>query len=176
MSKFICYGICIAVWACVLGGCGGYNNATKDIRDLQYSQQQQDRQLAELDEQQAQLQASLEGQLAALTTLLASLQATQSLTNATVEAVQGQMVALQVQLATLQGYEHIASIADPCDDAAGIVDEILLLMADGQVIASFSDNANGKNTRFAVVPPGAYTTTDGSSCQFTVNNEGVVAW
>lgn len=68
----------------------------------------------------------------------------------------------------------ISSIADPCGDAPGIIDEVLLILANGQVLVSFSDNTNGKNTRFSILPPGRYTTTDGSNCTFTISAGGQV--
>lgn len=64
------------------------------------------------------------------------------------------------------------AVIDPCGDAPGIVDEVLLKLADGTILASFSENANGKNTRFALIGPGNYVTTDGSVCKFTINASG----
>lgn len=69
----------------------------------------------------------------------------------------------------------VVSIIDPCGDAPDIYDEVLLKLANGQFLASFSDNANGKNTRFALVPVGTYQTTDGSNCTFTINADGSVS-
>lgn len=63
-------------------------------------------------------------------------------------------------------------LIDPCGDAPGIFDEVFLQMYDGTLLASFSDNANGKNTRFSILVPGNYTTTDNDNCSFTINNNG----
>lgn len=68
----------------------------------------------------------------------------------------------------------IATIVDPCGDANGVIDEILLRLNNNQIIASFT--SSGNNTRFALVPPGTYTTTDGSNCLFTVHSDGNVTW
>jgi hypothetical protein len=70
----------------------------------------------------------------------------------------------------------VVAIEDPCGDAPGIYDEVLLKLASGQVLASFSDNSSGKNTRFALLPPGSYVTTDGSSCHFTLNVDGSLSY
>jgi len=63
-------------------------------------------------------------------------------------------------------------LIDPCEDQQGIMDEILLRLSDGTIIASVSDKANGENTRFSVITPGSYMTTDGSKCYFTVDASG----
>lgn len=69
------------------------------------------------------------------------------------------------------GQQAVLEVVDPCGDAVNIHDEVLLRLGDGTLLASFSDNANGKNTRFSALPPGSYATTDGSNCQFTVDND-----
>jgi len=64
----------------------------------------------------------------------------------------------------------IVQIIDVCGDAPGILDEIFLKLRNGNIVASFSDNANGQNTRFSLLSNGNFRTTDGSNCFFTVNN------
>jgi hypothetical protein len=71
---------------------------------------------------------------------------------------------------------EITEIVDPCGDAPDIYDEIFLKTSNGTLIASFSDAANGNNTRFSILTPGNYVTTDGSNCHLTVNNDGTVSW
>jgi Collagen triple helix repeat (20 copies) len=66
-------------------------------------------------------------------------------------------------------------IIDPCGDHPNAFDEVFLKMANGTLLASFSENANGKNTRFSVLTDGFYITTDNTGCQFSVNN-GIVTW
>lgn len=44
------------------------------------------------------------------------------------------------------------AIIDPCSDSAGIVDEVFIKLANGLLLASFSDNVSGLNTRFSVIP------------------------
>ena len=70
----------------------------------------------------------------------------------------------------------IASIIDPCGDAPSKVDEVLLRMYNGQVVASFSDSVSGYNTRFSVLVPGSYVTTDGTNCVFTLSNDGAILY
>lgn len=64
------------------------------------------------------------------------------------------------------------SIVDPCGDTPGIYDEIFIRLQNGMLIASFSDNANGQNTRFSIITAGSYITTDGSACYFSVDGSG----
>jgi hypothetical protein len=47
--------------------------------------------------------------------------------------------------------------------------EVLLRLANGQVLGSFSDNPNGKMTRLAFLPDGTYMNTDNSGCVFTLS-------
>lgn len=63
----------------------------------------------------------------------------------------------------------IVGIVDPCGDAPGIHDEVFLRLADNSLLASFSDNMDGTNTRFVVIDPGSYQTTDGDNCSFTID-------
>lgn len=65
-------------------------------------------------------------------------------------------------------------IINPCGDASGVYDEVLLKLYSGEILASFSDNASGKNTRFSLIPAGSYMTTDGDNCYFTVTSNGVI--
>ncbi len=65
-------------------------------------------------------------------------------------------------------------VVDPCGDTANVFDEVLLRLADGTLLASFSDDANGRNTRFARLVAGTYQTTDGSGCVFTVGADGSI--
>lgn len=74
----------------------------------------------------------------------------------------------------VDGQDAVLEVIDPCGDAPSVVDEILLRLADGSVLCSFSANANGQNTRLAILPPGSYVTTDGSNCHFTVTAQGTI--
>ena len=65
-------------------------------------------------------------------------------------------------------------IVDPCGDAPGVYDEVFVKLQNGTLLASFSENANGKNTRFSVLTPGTYVTTDGDNCVFTVTAGGSI--
>jgi len=69
----------------------------------------------------------------------------------------------------------ITEIVDPCGDAPGIYDEVLIRIGS-MLLASFSDNANGKNTRLSLLVSGNYVTTDGSNCHFSVDNNNNVTY
>lgn len=71
------------------------------------------------------------------------------------------------------GKDAIITVIDPCGDTPNIIDEVLLVMSDGKILASFSENVEGRNTRFVLVPDGTFITTDGSRCVFTIK-EGKV--
>jgi hypothetical protein len=65
----------------------------------------------------------------------------------------------------------VVSVIDPCGDAPGIFDEVFLRLANGQLIASFSDDSSGTNTRLSILVDGSFMTSDGSSCAFTVSTD-----
>jgi len=65
----------------------------------------------------------------------------------------------------------LTEILDPCGPQT-TYDEVLLRLANGTILASFSQNVNGLNTRFVVIPPGTYQTSDGTNCIFTINPDG----
>jgi hypothetical protein len=73
----------------------------------------------------------------------------------------------------LPGFVPVA-ILDPCGTNPGLHNEVFMKLANGMVLASFSDNANGLNTRISVLTPGTYQTTDGDGCTFTINALGVI--
>lgn len=112
---------------------------------------------------------------------IAALQAQMSVVDASLVGVTDNVTTLQnasnatlTQLATLQGYKSIVGIHDPCGPQ-GAYNEVFLKLSDGTYLASFSDNDNGKNTRFAVLEDGDnLRTTDGTNCYFTVSDHGTV--
>lgn len=63
-------------------------------------------------------------------------------------------------------------LIDPCGDAPGRYDEVFIKLANGSLVASFSDNMSGQNTRFSVLTAGTYQTTDGDNCVFTLDASG----
>lgn len=64
---------------------------------------------------------------------------------------------------------QIVEIIDPCGQQhPNGYDEVILKLGNGKYLASFSDNANGLNTRFGVLKPGSYVTTDGTNCHFII--------
>lgn len=68
----------------------------------------------------------------------------------------------------------------PCGPGSSPWKEVILCMAGGDLLASFSDNASGTNTRLSNIPQGNYIDTDASSCNFSVsidaNNNSTVTW
>lgn len=61
-----------------------------------------------------------------------------------------------------------------CGNSSLAWSEVGFRLANGTIVASFSENANGKNTRWTVIRPGSYITTDGYGCNFTVTVSGQI--
>lgn len=69
------------------------------------------------------------------------------------------------------GADSIVQIVDPCGDDPGEVDEVLLVMHNGTVLAWF------KNVGLVVLQPGAsYQTTDKQKCNFSIDASGNVSY
>lgn len=66
----------------------------------------------------------------------------------------------------------IVAVIDPCGDEGGY-DEVLLKLANGTILAHYSD---GNKQFFTLVGPSTYSTTDGHACVFTIHNDGSVIW
>lgn len=68
----------------------------------------------------------------------------------------------------------------PCGQASSPWKEQLLCMTNGNILASFSDNAAGLNTRLSNIPTGNYIDTDNSGCNFHIqvnsDNSTTVSW
>jgi hypothetical protein len=62
----------------------------------------------------------------------------------------------------------VVNVIDPCGPSGG-ADEVFLQLANGTVVASFSDNSAGQNTRLAILNDGTYETSDGTNCIFTIS-------
>jgi cell division protein FtsB len=90
-----------------------------------------------------------------------------------VTGLQSLVVQNNIQITQLINNHNITKIVDPCGDGPGF-DEVLLKTSSGKVLASFSQSSSALSTRFSVLPPGTYTTTDGTSCTFTVSSTGSV--
>lgn len=61
-----------------------------------------------------------------------------------------------------------------CGNVDLLWSEVGFRLANGLIVASFSENANGKNTRWTILVPRAYTTTDGYGCNFTITPTGEI--
>lgn len=63
-------------------------------------------------------------------------------------------------------------LVDPCGAKPEYYNEVFLRLADGTLLASFSDNVSGLNTRFSVLIAGSYMTSDGTNCLFSIDSHG----
>jgi hypothetical protein len=60
---------------------------------------------------------------------------------------------------------------DICGQASSNFSEVIIKLADGRYLASFSDNVYGDNTRFTILVKNVnYSATDGSNCRFKIDN------
>lgn len=169
-------------------------DAQNDATDKQIEQlKAQYQQLVLLAQQQANQIAVLQSEFIALNASLAALAADEA---ADVSALQGlidyilvqvtahesalgdqqaQIQNILVAIAEFENYSGVVEIIDVCGTAPGAYNEVLLRLANGQVLASFSANGSAWFTRLVVLSNGNYSTTDGTGCNFNVNN-GVVSW
>lgn len=67
----------------------------------------------------------------------------------------------------IQGNPAIMYVVDVCGDAPNIIDEVVLIMDDGQVVRTAP--------YLQSTPNGTFHTNDGTYCQFVVHN-GTVTW
>lgn len=68
----------------------------------------------------------------------------------------------------------------PCGANSSPWKEVLLCLEDGSILADFSEDMQGEETRLAFIPPGSYEDTDNSGCYFNVASDGnggnTVSW
>ena len=67
----------------------------------------------------------------------------------------------------------------PCGISSSPYKEVLLCLADGEVLSSFSENLSGQDTRLAFLTAGTFEDTDESGCIFTVTiekNKTIITW
>ena len=79
--------------------------------------------------------------------------------------------------ASMSPYTPVNMIA-PCGNTIAYKEQLMCLY-NGQVLAAFSDNQAGYNTRLAFITAGSFMDTDGSNCLFNVSiNSGstTVSW
>ncbi len=64
----------------------------------------------------------------------------------------------------------VVAVLDPCGPSGG-ADEVFLRLANGSLIASFSDTQAGQNTRLSTLGNGTFVTSDGTNCLFTLSTD-----
>ena len=74
------------------------------------------------------------------------------------------------------------TLLNPCGDAPGLVDEIIIRLPNGTLLATFTDSSNGKDLRLAVISEGDFETRDGDNCSYSIDsnnnivNESHIHW
>lgn len=68
------------------------------------------------------------------------------------------------------------ALINPCGASPSGFDEMFIKLQNGMVIASFSDNNTGYNTRMSVLRAGTYQTTDNDACIFTLDSSGNITY
>lgn len=66
------------------------------------------------------------------------------------------------------GSAGIQAVIDPCGDDSNVLDEVVIVLNDGQLLRS--------QPYLQALTPGTYHTNDGTHCQFTVSPDYVVSW
>lgn len=67
----------------------------------------------------------------------------------------------------------VTEFIDPCGDHPGHLDELVLRLADGSLMAHY---ASGSLQFITLITPGDYVTTDKQKCHFTVTLAREVVW
>lgn len=62
------------------------------------------------------------------------------------------------------------SVITPCGANSSPFKEIILCMFNGDLIAVFSDNSSGQNTRLSLLDDGNFVDTDSSGCNFHISS------
>lgn len=166
-----------------LTGCGvaediGLNHCGGDLKDpcrLLFGgniDEEQDETLIDL---QAQIDA-LDSSLTIVKAQASVLQSQSTINTDAIASLQSSQASLVSRIAALETRKSVSEYIDPCGDHPSKLDEIILRMSDGSLIASVSDNTNGNNTRLSRLSSGNFMTTDGTSCNFAISSSGVVSW
>jgi hypothetical protein len=78
------------------------------------------------------------------------------------------------------GANSVVSLIAPCGVASSPWKEQIMCLTTGQLLASFSQNSAGQNTRFSLIGTGDYEDTDESGCNFHVDvddlGNSTVSW
>jgi hypothetical protein len=82
------------------------------------------------------------------------------------EDLEDEAVDLASDIADLDTDTRIVELIDPCGDDPGRFDEVLLVTANGSIIAYFREN--GSRQYLTVLEDGNYQTTDRQRCNFSV--------
>lgn len=67
----------------------------------------------------------------------------------------------------------VVELIDPCGDEPNAFDEVLLRLANGQLMAHYSSDGLQFLT---LLSPGNYVTTDSQKCHFTIDSDMNVSW
>lgn len=113
--------------------------------------------IAELTEQEEQYRFQLISRVNSLTTRMRN--------------VQTGMAAIQAALTVLKAEDSVIGVINPCGETAGYYNEVLMQTRSGKLYAYFE---NGNNRFLTLLKDGEYRVTDGTGCQFSVQNGQVV--
>lgn len=61
---------------------------------------------------------------------------------------------------------------EPCGPTSSSYKEVLLVLSNGDILSSFSEQLNGQDTRLTFLTDGSYVDTDESGCNFSVSTTG----
>lgn len=134
---------------------------------------------SETEEQDIDAEFSLlQTQLDELYVLINNLQTANTNYTNLINNLQVQINNLLTRIVALEAAVPTGSIEliDPCGDKSGALDEVILKLPTGELIAYFESHHSSAADRFlTVLLDGNYQTTDSQECDFTVSN-GAVTW
>jgi septal ring factor EnvC (AmiA/AmiB activator) len=164
-------------------GCVPYSHVERVNKRIDELSEEQQAQVAALNEQinvltsalaaQGSALSSLQSQLEGLEAVDAGMQAQIDALQAALDAVEASVYDLQTRTAELETQEGIVEFVDPCGDMLGQFDEVLLRTSSGKLVAYFE---SGSRRFLTILSPGSYRTTDAQRCNFSINPAGAVSW
>ncbi len=166
--------VCLTIWSCGNQQFVPVNTVADSDTKIQLDSL--DRRVSILETLFTSLQADLIANTNLLTNLITQNQLTNEAAindiNLAITDSQNKLNSIQATVAELTLRTTVSKIIDPCGTAPGY-NEVLLRMSDGNLVAYFE---SGSNRFLSLIQPGSYRTTDGTNCNFNINNQKQVCY
>ena len=73
----------------------------------------------------------------------------------------------------VNNYELDLDVIDPCGDEPNRLDEVLIILDSGKILAYYE---HGRKRFLTVLKPGSYRTTDYQRCSFSIDEDYNITW